>query len=189
MYVTIDSATANKHDPTFNTKVLIPCVKPASQDAVVPAKGQHQLMDSVHEALLNCLNRGMIVWDNVSQFGVTAIYIDKLNKKYGNTGQIAKSTTAKWQPTLLQPVHIDAIKQWVTKDCHLDTLAVQSMLATEFGLSVSKTLVYKTMVELGFSWKLLGFFLYNRNSNKTIEDDVVKTAGSTRKQGFNQAGL
>ncbi|KAJ9067218.1 hypothetical protein DSO57_1001855 [Entomophthora muscae] len=37
MYFTIDGATTNKRDPTFYTKVPIPCVEPASQDAAVPA--------------------------------------------------------------------------------------------------------------------------------------------------------
>ncbi|KAJ9063965.1 hypothetical protein DSO57_1035400 [Entomophthora muscae] len=71
---------------------------------------------------------------------------------------------------LLWPIHFEAIRQRITKDCHLDTLAVQAMLTTEFWLSVSKTLVYKVMVDLGFSWKVLGVSLYDRNSNKTIED-------------------
>ncbi|KAJ9068060.1 hypothetical protein DSO57_1032577 [Entomophthora muscae] len=141
LYATIDSASATKRDPTFYTKVPIPCVEPASQDAAVPAKGRRWLTDSEREALLNCLNRGMAVWDIASQFGVMARYIADINTKYGNTGQIAKSAKAKRQPSLLQPVHINAIKQWVTKDCHQDSLAVQSMIATEFGLSVSKTLI------------------------------------------------
>ncbi|KAJ9053770.1 hypothetical protein DSO57_1021026 [Entomophthora muscae] len=170
LYSTIDSATASKRDPTFYTKVPVPCVEPGSQDAVVPAKGQHWLTDSEREALLNFLNGGMAVQDIASQFGVTARYIANINTKYGNTGQIAKSTKAKRQPKLLHPIHIDAIKQWVAKDCHLDTLAVQLMLATEFRLSVSKTLVYKTMVDLGFLWKVLGVSLYNKNSEKTIKD-------------------
>ncbi|KAJ9080591.1 hypothetical protein DSO57_1023197 [Entomophthora muscae] len=149
-YATIDSFSTTKRDPTFYTKVPIPCVKPASQDAPVPAKGRHWLTDSECEALLNCLNREMAVWDIVSQFGVTSRYIANINTKYGNTGQIAKSAKAKWQSILLQPTHLKAIKQWVTKNCHLDSLAVQSMLATEYGLSVFKTLVYKAMVKLGF---------------------------------------
>ncbi|KAJ9086397.1 hypothetical protein DSO57_1004459 [Entomophthora muscae] len=157
-------------------KVLIPCVEPASQDAVAPAKGQRQLTDSECKALLNFLNRGMAVWDIVSLFGVTARYIGNINKKYSNTGQIAESTKAKRQPsllsesTVLQPTHLEAIRQWVTKDCQLDTIAVQLMLVTEFGLSVSRTLVYKAMVDLGFLWKVLGVSLYNRNSEKTIKD-------------------
>ncbi|KAJ9077091.1 hypothetical protein DSO57_1020072 [Entomophthora muscae] len=77
---------------------------------------------------------------------------------------------APWLNLTNNDPHIDAIKQWVTKDCHLDTLAIQSMLATEFGLSVSKTLVYKTMVDLGFSWKVLGVLLHSRNNEKTIKD-------------------
>ncbi|KAJ9050878.1 hypothetical protein DSO57_1009989 [Entomophthora muscae] len=143
---------------TFYTKVSVPCVKPGSQDAVVPAKGQRWLTDSEREALLNCLNRGMTVWDIASQFGITARSSADINTKYGNTRQNAKSAKAKRQPKLLQPVYIDAIKQWVAKDCHLDTLAVQSMITTEFGLSVSKTLVYKAMVGGGggawASWSL-----------------------------------
>ncbi|KAJ9087262.1 hypothetical protein DSO57_1034827 [Entomophthora muscae] len=150
--------------------IPIPCVEPGSQDAMAPAKGQRQLTDSECEALLNCLNGGMAVWNIASQFGVTARYIANINTKYGNTGKISKSTKAKQQPKLLQPVQINTIKQWVARDCHLDTLAVQSMLTTEFGLSVSKTLVYKTMVDLGFSWKVLRVSLYNRNSEKTIKD-------------------
>ncbi|KAJ9053307.1 hypothetical protein DSO57_1025480 [Entomophthora muscae] len=115
----------------------------------------------------------MAVWDIASQFGVTARYIGDINKKYGNTGQIAKSTKSKKQPKLLQPIHFEAIKQWVTKDCHLDSLAVPSMLVTEFGLSVSKTLVYKAMVKLGFSWKVLRVSSYNRNSKKTIKEQHI----------------
>ncbi|KAJ9066851.1 hypothetical protein DSO57_1005517 [Entomophthora muscae] len=61
MYSTINSATTSKSDPTFYTKVPIPCVEPDSQDAAVPTKGWHQLTDSEREALLNCLNRGMAV--------------------------------------------------------------------------------------------------------------------------------
>ncbi|KAJ9078110.1 hypothetical protein DSO57_1010260 [Entomophthora muscae] len=150
VYSTIDGATTSKRDPTFYTKVPIPCVEPGSQDVVVPAKGRHWLTNSECEALLNCLNGAMVVRDIASQFGVTARYIANINTKYGNTGRFAKSTKAKRQPKLLQPVHIDAIKQRVAKDCYLDTLAVQSMLATEIRLSVSKTLVYKAMVDLGF---------------------------------------
>ncbi|KAJ9074293.1 hypothetical protein DSO57_1007983 [Entomophthora muscae] len=94
-YATIDSTSTTKCDPTFYTKVPIPCVEPASQDAVVPAKGHCQLTDSEHEALLNYLNRGMVVWDIASQFGVTVRYIANINTKYGNTGQIVKSSKAK----------------------------------------------------------------------------------------------
>ncbi|KAJ9065043.1 hypothetical protein DSO57_1023925 [Entomophthora muscae] len=43
MYFIIDSITARKSDPTFYTKVHIPCVEPNSLNAAVPAKGQHQL--------------------------------------------------------------------------------------------------------------------------------------------------
>ncbi|KAJ9077342.1 hypothetical protein DSO57_1017660 [Entomophthora muscae] len=118
-YATIDGASATKRDPTFYTRVSIPCVEPGSQDAVVPAKGRRWLTDSECEALLNCLNGGMAVWDIASQFGVTARYIANINTKYGNTGQIAKSTKAKRQPKLLQPVHIDTIKQWVAVVIHM----------------------------------------------------------------------
>ncbi|KAJ9066876.1 hypothetical protein DSO57_1005256 [Entomophthora muscae] len=172
-YATIDNTSATKRDPTFYTKVPIPCVEPASQDAAVPAKGRRQLTNSECKAFLNCLNGGMAVWYIASKFrvtaryigwyiaskfgvtaryigwyiaskfGVTARYIGGLSNKYGNTRRIAESVKAKRQPKLLQPVHIKAIKQWVVKDCHLDTLAVQPMLATEFGLSVSKTLSTK----------------------------------------------
>ncbi|KAJ9078260.1 hypothetical protein DSO57_1008389 [Entomophthora muscae] len=34
-YATIDSASTTKCDPTFYTKVPIPCVEPASQNAAV----------------------------------------------------------------------------------------------------------------------------------------------------------
>ncbi|KAJ9055266.1 hypothetical protein DSO57_1005673 [Entomophthora muscae] len=158
VYSTIVGTTTHKSDPNFYMKIVIPCVEPNSLDAAVPTKGWCRLTDSECEALLNCLNRGMAVWDITSKFGVTARYIGDLNTKYCDTGQIAKNPKAKRKPKLLQPVHIDAIKQWVSKDCHLDSLAVQLMLATKFGLSVSKTLVYKTMVNLGFSWKVLVIF-------------------------------
>ncbi|KAJ9071409.1 hypothetical protein DSO57_1037207 [Entomophthora muscae] len=195
IYSTIDGTTANKCDPIFYTKVPIPCVEPDSQDAVVPAKGRCWLTDSECEALLNCLNRRMAAQDIASQFGVIARYIGNFNNKYGNTCQISESFKAKHQPKLLQPVHIDAIKQWTAKDCHLDTLAVQSMLATEFGLSVSKTLVYKAMVNLGFSWKVLGIAPYNRNSEKTIKDQhiyaktylALKHTATCRHHRINQA--
>ncbi|KAJ9068269.1 hypothetical protein DSO57_1030426 [Entomophthora muscae] len=133
-------ATASKSDPTFYKKAHVPCFKPDSQDATVPAKGWRQLTDSECEALLNCLNGAMAVWNIASQFGVTTRYIGNLNNKYSNTGQIAKSVKAKRQPKLLQPVHIDAIKQWLAKYCHLDTLAVQSMLAAKFGFLFLKPL-------------------------------------------------
>ncbi|KAJ9089405.1 hypothetical protein DSO57_1013344 [Entomophthora muscae] len=103
IYSTIYNATANKRDPTFYKKVPIPYVKPASQDAAVPFKGQRQLRDSEREALPNCLNRGMTVWDITSQFGVTARYIGNINKKYGKPGQIAKSAKAKRQPNCHGP--------------------------------------------------------------------------------------
>ncbi|KAJ9080791.1 hypothetical protein DSO57_1021196 [Entomophthora muscae] len=103
IYSTIDNATANKRYPTFYTKVPIPCVKPASQDAVVPSKGQCQLRDSEREALSNCLNRGMTVWDITSQFGVIARYIGNINKKYGKTRHIAKFAKAKGQPNCHGP--------------------------------------------------------------------------------------
>ncbi|KAJ9074964.1 hypothetical protein DSO57_1001438 [Entomophthora muscae] len=109
-YATIDGASITKRDPTFYTKVPIPCIKPASQDATVLAKGWRQLTDSEREALLNCLNRGMAVWNIASQFGVTARYIANINTKYDNTRQIAKSAKAKWQPSLLQPTYLKAIK-------------------------------------------------------------------------------
>ncbi|KAJ9056377.1 hypothetical protein DSO57_1033648 [Entomophthora muscae] len=112
LYSTITNTTASKCDPTFYTKVPIPCVKPASQDAAVPSKGQRQLTDSECEALLNCLNRRSAVQDIVSQFGVTARYIGDINKKYGNTRKIAKSAKAKRQPKLLQPMYFEAIKKW-----------------------------------------------------------------------------
>ncbi|KAJ9085355.1 hypothetical protein DSO57_1014774 [Entomophthora muscae] len=63
IYSTIDGATASKRNPTFYTKVPIPCVKPASQDAIVPAKGRCWFTDNECEALLNCLNKEMAVWD------------------------------------------------------------------------------------------------------------------------------
>ncbi|KAJ9080958.1 hypothetical protein DSO57_1019492 [Entomophthora muscae] len=66
IYTTVGGASATKRDPTLYMKFLIPCVEPSSQDATVPAKGWCQLTDSEHEALLNCLNRGMAVWDIVS---------------------------------------------------------------------------------------------------------------------------
>ncbi|KAJ9050298.1 hypothetical protein DSO57_1015689 [Entomophthora muscae] len=123
IYSTIDGSRATKRDPTFYTKVPIPCVEPASQDAAVPVKVWCQLTDSECEALLKCLNRGMAVQDILSQFDVMTRYIGNLNTKYGNTSQIAKSAKAKQQPKLLQPLHINAIKQWVSKDCHLDSIA------------------------------------------------------------------
>ncbi|KAJ9050090.1 hypothetical protein DSO57_1017594 [Entomophthora muscae] len=95
VYSTIDIVTTSKIDPTFYKKVTIPCVEPDGQDAAVPTKGQHQLTDSECEALLNCLNNEMAVWDIFSQFGVTARYIGNLNTKYSNTGQISKSVKAK----------------------------------------------------------------------------------------------
>ncbi|KAJ9054588.1 hypothetical protein DSO57_1012654 [Entomophthora muscae] len=66
IYSIIDGASASKCDPTFYMKVPIPCVKPASQDATVPAKGQCWLTDSECGALLNFLNGGMAVWDIAS---------------------------------------------------------------------------------------------------------------------------
>ncbi|KAJ9085650.1 hypothetical protein DSO57_1011799 [Entomophthora muscae] len=78
-YSTIDGVTASKSDPTYHTNVFISCVEPASQDAVVPAKGWRQLTDNERKALLNCLNGGIAVWDIVSQFGVIARYIGVVN--------------------------------------------------------------------------------------------------------------
>ncbi|KAJ9083624.1 hypothetical protein DSO57_1032825 [Entomophthora muscae] len=95
IYLAIDSATASKHDPIFYTKIPIPCVKPASQDATVPAKGRCRLTDSEHEALLNYLNGGMAAWDIASQFGVMARYIGTINKKYGNTGKLLSKQQAQ----------------------------------------------------------------------------------------------
>ncbi|KAJ9067007.1 hypothetical protein DSO57_1003713 [Entomophthora muscae] len=66
LYATIDGASIIKHDPTFYMKVPISCVEPSSQDATIPVKGWRQLTDSECEALLNCLNREMAVWDIAS---------------------------------------------------------------------------------------------------------------------------
>ncbi|KAJ9075399.1 hypothetical protein DSO57_1036461 [Entomophthora muscae] len=66
----IEPKRGNISSPLPRNKLLsgkaLLTVKPASQDAAVPAKVWCWLADSERESIHNCLNGGMTVWDIVS---------------------------------------------------------------------------------------------------------------------------
>ncbi|KAJ9056230.1 hypothetical protein DSO57_1035309 [Entomophthora muscae] len=64
-------------------------------------------------------------------------YTSKIFHKFINTGHVQAAEKSLQVSTMLTKEHKWAIRQWITRDCHLELANIQAMVKSTFGVEAS----------------------------------------------------
>ncbi|KAJ9072504.1 hypothetical protein DSO57_1026962 [Entomophthora muscae] len=122
LYQTNEGQLVLKNVAAFYTKVPMPCVVPNANKSIPTTKKPTQkcIPNVKHIILLK------LMWESgdykaaAAIVGVDPKYASKTFHKFINTGCVLATEKSLRVSTMLTKEHKWAIRQWITRDCHLE---------------------------------------------------------------------